>query len=122
MDKLYIDDIRKSPDEKEWVTARTIISAINYIENFSPSVISLDHDISHQVSVNSLIRPYPCKECFCAVAHFIGAHYKGKEKPKIILHTANPVGAEDMRAILERYSMGCETKLSVAINPLEMET
>ena len=75
--KLFVDDIRHMPDDS-WVGATTINSAITFIDTFSEKidVISLDHDISHQVSVGTTSRPYPCEETYTAVAYFIKAKYQ----------------------------------------------
>lgn len=75
--KLFVDDIRNAPDES-WTVARTINAAISFIDTFSDKieVISLDHDISHQIAMDILSRPYPCNETFTAVAYYIKAKYQ----------------------------------------------
>lgn len=108
--KLYIDDIRQAP--KGWTLARTINSAINAIIQFEPTEISLDHDISHETTIDGNYLVHSSDECFCAVALFIGERYKNKLKPKITLHTANPNGAEKMAEKLGRYDIQSVTKLS----------
>lgn len=124
--KLFVDDIRNAPTD-DWVVARTVTEAIRTIANFKIEEISLDHDISHQVSIGNVSRPYPCDECFCSVAHFIGATYRnlasigGQKLPKITLHTANPVGAEKMKNILKDYDLESEIIKSDISNRLEME-
>lgn len=106
--KLYVDDIREVP--KGYTLAKNISEAIKAIEMFMPDEISLDHDISHQVKVGKLSRPYPCDECFCAVARFIKYAYRHKLDddvytiPKITIHTANPDGAKDLMGILEQFT------------------
>lgn len=117
--KLFIDDIRNAPDDS-WTVARTVTEAIRALNRFSFDEISLDHDISHQVTIGNLGRPYPCEECFCAVAYFIGSMSK-TSTPKITLHTSNPVGADEMKAILKDYKLESEVKLSGISNRLEME-
>jgi hypothetical protein len=47
---------RNAPDES-WTVARTITAAISAIATFHFDVISLDHDISHQVVMGGLSRP-----------------------------------------------------------------
>ncbi len=105
--RLWIDDIR--PDPEGWTLAKNISEAIKAIEMFNPTEISLDHDISHPVKVGKVSRPYPCDECFCAVARFIVYFYRtlskvGEDvKPQITIHTANPEGAKDLQAILKDF-------------------
>lgn len=127
--KLFVDDIRNPPDDS-WTVARTAGSAIRALAMFNFKEISLDHDISHQVVVGSLSRPFPCEETFQSVAHYIAARYeletaKGtlvpEWRPKITLHTANATGAEEMAAILSAAGLTPEIKLTGAANRLEME-
>lgn len=121
--KLWVDDIRHAPSD-EWVVVRTVTEAIRTIAQWDVEELSLDHDISHQVIVGRLSRPYPCDECFCAVAYFVGATAKldPKEHPKITLHTSNPVGAEKMQRILSDFGIVSEVKMTgISANRLEME-
>ena len=93
MKKLFVDDIRSAPDET-WHIVRSVSAAISAIEMFDFEVIALDHDISHQVILGAMSRPYPCEETFTAVAQYIALKYKDADKkPKILIHTANPSGA-----------------------------
>ncbi len=106
MIKLYVDDIRPAPDSS-WMVARTVSSAIAAIAQFGEQmeVISLDHDISHQVSIgNGLERPFPCNETFTPVAWFMKHYYMTlpKKPAQIIIHTSNPEGAQKMKSILQR--------------------
>jgi hypothetical protein len=74
MTKLYIDDLRNSPDDS-WIVARTITGAIRVLATMDVDVISLDHDMSHHVSVDGNARPFACIENFSAVCYFIGEKY-----------------------------------------------
>jgi hypothetical protein len=141
--KIYIDDIRPAPEG--WRLIKTVTEAIRIIYYdglFGDPIthISLDHDISHPVTVGSLQRPYPCEETYAAVAYFIAEHYKHKviakeigarmtclsidcpERsggecrtamiPEITLHTSNIVGAENMQLILSKHGIPVTIKLS----------
>lgn len=124
--KLYVDDIRNAPDEN-WTVARTVLSAIRAIKMFDFDEISLDHDISHQVAIGSLSRPYPCDETFEAVALYIAEKYHTdmgvpRSYPKITLHTSNPVGAEKMKGVLAEVGIPSEIRMTGLSNRLEMET
>ncbi len=122
--KLWIDDIRPAPSE-DWTVAKTVTSAIRALARFGFDEISIDHDISHQVTVGSLGRPYPCDECFCAVAYYLFAKFVDKPKvlfPKITLHSSNPVGAKEMFDILRNCEIVAEIKpTNKPANRLEME-
>lgn len=101
--KLFIDDIRTPPDDS-WHICRSVSAAIRAIDMFGQAVtdIQLDHDISHQVVIGKMSRPYPCEETFEAVARHIALYGLHVEwQPNIKIHTSNPVGAENMKKILE---------------------
>jgi hypothetical protein len=110
--RLFVDDIRNAPDES-WAVARTVDSAISFIAQFGDSIdeISLDHDISHQVGMGELSRPYPCVETFTAVARYIAQYYearvslKAEGVPKITIHSSNPMGAKNMQFILKDFGV-----------------
>ena len=114
---LWIDDIRNAPDDT-WLVARTITSAINALVRFEFDEISIDHDISHQIFMGEISRPYPCPEDFSSICHFIGMKYFvdrpfseniriacPRIPPKITIHSANSVGAEKMKKILLDYGI-----------------
>lgn len=125
--KLYVDDIRNAPDES-WTVARTVGAAIKAIAMFGNSItdISLDHDISHQVTIGDLSRPYPCDETFMPVADYIAlkwnmeTHPGSPIVPLVTLHTSNPVGAEMMKSVLEPH-VNVVVKPTHLANRLEME-
>jgi hypothetical protein len=97
--KLFVDDIRPAPEG--WQQARTVTEAIRFLEMFGSEVdeISLDHDISYAVEVAGTQRPFPSPENFTAVARYIKV-YDNVPMPKVTIHSANPVGAEELRKIL----------------------
>lgn len=105
--KLFVDDIRPAPDET-WTLVKTITEAISALNMFEFDIISLDHDISHQVIVGSTSRPYPCEETFVPVAMYIAEKYYNLHhplKPKIYIHTSNPAGAVRMGSILQDFEV-----------------
>ena len=119
--KLFVDDIRNAPDET-WLTARTIRAAINALDTFEFDLVSLDHDISHQIAMGTASRPYPCEETFAPVASYIGATSRARKiKPEIIIHTANPVGANILANICKRYDLQYQIKPYPAANRLETQ-
>ncbi len=120
--KLWVDDIRPAPDES-WTVAKTVNSAIKAIHAFQFEEISLDHDISHQVTIGELGRPYPCNETFQAVAYYIAEQWRDKTigRPKITIHTSNPGGAKEMELILKEVDIIPEIKMMGLSNRLEQE-
>lgn len=130
--KLWVDDIRNAPDES-WTVARTVDSAINALSRFQPDEISLDHDISHQVGMGELSRPYPCSETFRAVAHYLAVIYAVRRHieqvapsgqpwhPKVSIHSSNPVGGREMATILTEGGLSPVLRPMGAANRLELE-
>lgn len=119
--KLWVDDIRNAPDET-WHIARTVTAAIRALAQYDFEEISLDHDISHQVVLSTLSRPYPCEETFEGVAHYIASKYSHTfAEPKITIHSSNPVGSDRMKAILKAAGFEATLTPSHLANRLEME-
>ncbi len=103
--KLYVDDIRPAP-EGGWQQARTVTDAIRFLAMFGEQVdeISLDHDISYAVEVAGTQRPFPSPENFTAVAYYMESFFK-ENRPKVTIHTANPVGAKEIESILKDFEV-----------------
>jgi NAD+-processing family protein with receiver domain len=131
--KLWVDDIRNAPDDT-WHVARTAIEAIRALARFDMEVVSLDHDISHQVGMGELTRPYPCGETFASVAYYLAqqidfkvfianTNQEGYTPPRIILHTSNEVAGDEMYQMFKDTVPGLEVekKYMGAANRLEME-
>jgi hypothetical protein len=112
--KLYIDDLRKCPEG--WVLARTVTEAIRLLANQAVEEVSLDHDISHRINMDSIARPFPCQETFEPVAWYLAA---AKFSGPVTLHTANPIGARKMEAILTEAGIESRTILGQPVNGLE---
>ena len=127
--KLYVDDLRACPEG--WTLARTVTEAIRLLATQDFDEVSLDHDISHAISLramrsagkNELCRPFPCGETFEPVAWFLADKWSAGKGygpgPAITLHTANPIGAKKMAAILEDAGLSCTIELGTPVNGLE---
>jgi hypothetical protein len=121
--RLFVDDIRQAPDAT-WMVARDVSSAINALTHFEFAVISLDHDISHQVVMGTMSRPFQCSENFKAVAHFIVAQYKITTRaPILVIHSSNPSGAKEMQGIFAEVGLTAPYKPHALgpANRLEMD-
>jgi hypothetical protein len=130
--KLYIDDIRNAPDDS-WQVCRTVQSAIKAIHQFGAEItdISFDHDISHQVSIGSGSRPMQCAETFQPAAYYLGLKYENHEAgrnieigipvwiPSVTIHSANPVGAQEIFNILNEHGLSAEIHQLPPANRLE---
>lgn len=119
--KLFVDDIRKAPDDG-WILAKTINAAFTAIDHFEFDIVSLDHDISHQIAMGKNSRPYPCDETFAIVATYLGVVSRGREKkPDVIIHSANPIGANIIAGICKRYGLPFKIDPYKPANRLETE-
>ena len=132
--KLWVDDIRTPPDlpaqaGDSWHICRTVHAAAMALYNFSNEIteISLDHDISHQIELGGVSRPFPCAETFVPVAILIGLtkqqaiwNIEGiKWDPIVTIHTSNPSGGKLMKDILDEYGIEATLKPMGAANRLE---
>lgn len=96
--KLYLDDIR-SPKESGYTIARNIEEAKKLIsEKGFPSHMSLDHDLGE----NKNGKPLPTGHDF---VKWITKEYLDKELPEFTyqIHSANPVGADNMKGLLDNF-------------------
>lgn len=117
--KLFVDDIRPAPEG--WQQARTVTDAIRFLAMFGKQVdeISLDHDISYAVEVAGTQRPFPSPENFTAVAYFMTAFYQNNKNVSVTIHTANPVGGNELANILDGFEISIEP--ASRVNRLESE-
>lgn len=95
--KLWIDDLRPAPEGYHWI--KTTNAALLYLTHCSDKVelIDLDHDAGDFVAeggdyINILNKMEEFKYAFDA--DFSHINFR--------LHSANPVGVANMRAIIER--------------------
>ena len=102
--RLWLDDIRDpkhySP-HYEWVWVKTAPATIKFLETGEVTHVSLDHDLGNEVGVGNGY----------GVAVWIEeAAYTGRiPRLQWAIHSANPVGAANMRKALEnadRYWQG----------------
>jgi|SRR5690606_15040033 len=87
--KVWLDDIRKAPDG--WVHAYTVEALKLLFETNKVEEISLDHDLGEGLETG-----YDFLLWLEAQA-YIG---KWKKIPEIRIHSANPVGVQNMKAAL----------------------
>lgn len=95
MKKLWIDDIRKSPDDT-WIIAKNSNEAIYYIEsNGLPDMISFDHDLGDDDTSMIIIK------------YIINSYLDGMlgipEMFTYRVHSANPVGAKNIIGYMDKF-------------------
>lgn len=94
--KLYLDDLR-TPRSSGWIVVRSFDEFVATIEQLGvPVEISFDHDLGwdeeHHCEQKS---GYDCAKWLVEQELLV---------PRINVHSANPVGAANIRALLENYA------------------
>lgn len=114
--KLYLDDIR-TPKTEGWDIARSYDEFVNYIEtNGIPDVISFDHDLSKEHTKYYFDNgghenpPNPMEAKFVEKTGYDAAKWlcnycweNGLPLPDCNVHSANPVGSDNIRFLLSNY-------------------
>jgi len=99
MIKLFIDDIRNPPTD-DYVVVRSYAEAVGYMRiNGCPDYISFDHDLGDNVPTGYDIAKWMVERDLNDKGKFIPANFH------FDVHSANPVGAENIRSLLNRYLM-----------------
>lgn len=92
--KLWLDDMRPLPTEPGWVLARSVNEAIEIMKKETVSFASLDHDLGYFAS-----------EGGDGVKLILWmAENESWPTEGIQIHSMNPVGAQNMMALVERYA------------------
>jgi hypothetical protein len=98
--KLWLDDIRKPPDET-WFWATTANAAIELLNSGAVAVASLDHDLA----------PLHYTEAFYGegTGLEVAKHIAAMEEPPsmVIVHSWNSVGAMKMMEELRAAGVNC---------------
>jgi response regulator of citrate/malate metabolism len=82
---LYVDDLRQCPDN--FILAKNMNEAINILKKYKIDILSLDHDLGEDENGKVLPTGYDLVKHICENNYSIN---------KIYIHTANPVGRENM--------------------------
>jgi len=98
MVKLYIDDLR-DPKSDGWVIVRSYPEAIHYLRtNGCPDYISFDHDLGAAGDLSGYdIAKWMVERDMDSNGEFIPFGFDFN------VHSANPVGANNIRRLLENY-------------------
>ncbi|PRZ56360.1 hypothetical protein BX589_10110 [Paraburkholderia fungorum] len=94
--RLFIDDLR-DPVDPAWTIARSSAEAIALLlERGCPDAISFDHDLGGDDTAMAVVRRLIDLD-LDANGAFIPPTFRFE------VHSANPVGAANLRALLDRY-------------------
>lgn len=107
--KLYIDDLR-TPLSSEWKIVRSSTEAIDHMRVYGcPSYISFDHDLGGEDTAIVVIKwMIECDLDFNAA--FFPSDFQFN------IHSANPVGSENIRGLLEGYLNNRLEPIDIKIN------
>jgi hypothetical protein len=117
MIKIYLDDLR-TPVDKDWTVVRSYDEFVSTVTNIgleNIELISLDHDLgdtamaewhrnvyhNYTLDYNNITEKTGMDCCRYLVAESMNQKIP---LPQIYVHSANPVGAENIRSILNRYN------------------
>lgn len=90
--KIFLDDIR-NPLDQTWTIVRNFNDCIYLLSNFVCDVISLDHDLGTEKTGYDVAKWIEERVYLEDMAGF--------EAPKIMIHSANPVGRKNIEACIE---------------------
>lgn len=94
--RLFVDDLR-NPSLPDWVVARNSAAAISILETQGcPVEISFDHDLGGDDTSMSIVRRLIDLDLDSG-GQYIPADFH------FTVHSANPVGRENIRELLSRY-------------------
>lgn len=95
--KLYIDDIRNPPDDT-WVVCRSSQEAFDTLSTKGiPEFISFDHDLGGDDTTMVFLK------------RWVQELWDGETPPPdYVIHSANPVGAQNIDSYLKTWKKICE--------------
>lgn len=98
--KLFLDDLRAPPDHT-WVVVRTVRAAIEYVQTYGlPLEMSLDHDLGFGERDAPAFLQWLIDEDLDS-----GFGHLGLEKIAFNVHSANPVGRQNLEGLWNSYMM-----------------
>lgn len=93
---LYLDDKRTPTDVQAWIVSRTVQHAKNLVMHMGmPSFISFDHDIDETGTGYDFAK--------WLVEQDQDGKYEFPENFRYQVHSANPVGAQNIKGLLDSY-------------------
>ena len=99
--KMYLDDIREPKDSYD-VIVRSYEEAVMFVQkNGIPSYISFDHDLGCEDTGEILKRGYDFAKWL--VDMDIENIYKFPDNFSFNIHSANPIGRNNINSILNNY-------------------
>jgi hypothetical protein len=95
--KIFLDDVRDPPDG-DWHVCRSVAEAQQYCRLWGcPAYISFDHDLGANVPSGCDFAHWLVERDLDLAGQFIPPTFG------FYVHSANPVGAENIRLLLDPY-------------------
>lgn len=95
--KLFIDDVREPTEggacwwKSDYIVARNVKEAIEIItEKGYPQHMSLDHDLGEDETVMEFL-------------HWLAGNYYEEGPPDYVVHSANPIGRDNIIAFMNSW-------------------
>lgn len=111
MPRLYIDDLRNPPSRK-WEVARSLAAVEWYLDNIgTPLYLSFDHDLGDEV-------PTGYDVAKMLIERALDGRIDLTRVKQVNIHSANPVGAENIRGLFSSYFRFLESEGITAEMPL----
>lgn len=104
MIKVWLDDVRPVP--AGWVWVKSAEAALALLEAGEVETMSLDHDLGMRIFINEdgievASEDRYAKDGTWLVNQMIRNNLWPKHKPNV--HSANPVGAQRMKSLIDKY-------------------
>lgn len=98
--KLFLDDLRAPPDQT-WVVVRSVPAAIQYVNTYGlPIEMSLDHDLGGGQDAPAFV--------YYLVTEWLDHdRFNGLTRVQMNVHSANPVGARNLREYWASFVENC---------------
>lgn len=115
MRKLWLDDIRKPPDET-WDRVKNYEDFVYFIEtNGVPDLISFDHDLGgeHYKALLANPKKHLLNEGFEKKTGYDCAKWLVRNNHKIkkfFVHSCNPIGRDNINCLLNNWKNFCENE------------
>lgn len=90
---LYIDDLRNPPADRDWLVCRSSQEALDRIVDLGmPHFISFDHDLGEDDTTMVFLR------------RLVNEVWDGVTlPPDYVIHSANPVGSQNIRSFMDSW-------------------
>lgn len=123
MTKLFIDDIRR-PYDSSWHLAISYDEAIEFLKHNHNVVseISFDHDLGMDPNSDQVAYTGMDVAWWLVDAHTDGV-ISLQNLTRVIVHSANPIGAANIAGLLDCYRRSCVSQLNnltyeIEVNPI----